>query len=268
MNPKCQQAVTAAAQAIGRAIPTAAQLKKIEDSLSSKMRQLAVQRGAAWRGMTQAQRMQEAAAALMADIDAAAQRKVDNAARQVIAAANTEDRLAAIQGVNQAAKGRLTTIDGTRAEALSKDYTNTGTLVAAEKKIALGSMLDMLEAAGEKKGTGLGRRFLMTAFDAENPAMTADVVREIYGNAGGATRQRGGQGRGPGLAGHDRAAARALQRRRGRRRAPGLRLRPAAARHLGDPQGRAATAGCWAPCSSWTARATCARTAVAWTTAS
>lgn len=187
MESKCEEAVAAAAKAIGRGELTKGQLQAIEDSVSAKMRQLARERGDEWRALTSSQRMEQAATAVMADIQAAAQRRVENAARQINAAAATAQRLDAIQAANQGAKSRLSTIDGTRAEALSRDYTNSGTLVSAERKIALGRMFDMIEAAGDKKGAGVGRRFLMTVFDAENPTMTRDVVREVFANADGHT---------------------------------------------------------------------------------
>jgi hypothetical protein len=184
MNPRCKQAVTAAAQAIGHAIPTAAQLKSIEDSISAKMRQLAGQDRQRWMSMSRAQQMQEAAASLMSDIDEAAQRKVDNAARQVNAAAATDERIKA----QQESFKNTPHHDGTRAEALKADYRNSGTLVSAERKFAQGNMFSMIEAAGDKKGAGVGRQMLMHLFDAENPGMTRDVIREIFANADGHTK--------------------------------------------------------------------------------
>jgi hypothetical protein len=184
MKPQCAQAIKAAAAAIGRAVPTAAQLKAIEDSISARMRALG-KPGArpGWQTLTQAERMQEAAASLMADIEREAQRKVDNAARQVNAAAATDERIKALQADNKGTQHR----DGTRAEALKGDYRNTNTLIAAERKIAQGGMFNLIEAAGDKKGVGIGRRMLMNLFDAENPAMTRDLIREVFRNADGHT---------------------------------------------------------------------------------
>ena len=187
MNPKCSQAVAQAAQAAGLAKPTEAKLKAIEDGISKKMRELGVGREAQWMAMPQAQRMQEAAAAILADIEAAAQRRVENAARQVVAAASADARLSALQAANQQAKKRGSTIDGTRAEALAQDYRNTGVQIAAERKIAQGGLLNLIEAAGDKIGAGVGQRLLISIFDAENPGMTANIVREIFDNAAGRT---------------------------------------------------------------------------------
>lgn len=181
MNPKCKAAVTAAAQALNRAVPTAKQLQDIEDSIRARKGELArTQPG--WQALSRDQRMQAAAASLMADIDAAAQRKVDNAARQINAAAATDERVKLLQAANKGPHR-----DGTRAEALKGDYRNSGVLVTAERKIAQGGLVDLIEAAGDRKGAGMGRQFLMRVFDAENPAMTRDVVREIFADANGHT---------------------------------------------------------------------------------
>lgn len=184
MKTQCAQAITAAAQAIGRAAPTAAQLKAIEDSISARMKALS-KNGArpGWQSLTLAERMQEAAASIMADIEREAQRKVDNAARQVNAAAATDARIKALQADNAGTHHR----DGTRAEALKGDYRNTNTMMAAERKIAQGGMFNLIEAAGDKKGVGMGRAWLMRLFDAESPAMTRAIIREVFKNADGST---------------------------------------------------------------------------------
>src|SRR6185369_5434644 len=156
MNPKCQAAVAAAAQALGRVVPTAKQLQAIEDSIAARMGELArTQPG--WQALSRDQRLQAAAASLMADIDREAQRRVDNAARQINAAAATDERIKLLQQANTGTKHR----DGTRAEALKGDYRNTGVLVAAERKIAQGGLFNLIEAAGDRKGQGIGRKFLM-----------------------------------------------------------------------------------------------------------
>lgn len=184
MKPQCAQAITAAAQAIGRAVPTARQLQAIEDSISARMKALS-KNGArpGWQALTQAERMQEAAASLMADIERDAQRKVDNAARQVNTAAATDARIKALQADNAGTHHR----DGTRAKALKGDYRNTNTMMAGERKIAQGGMFNLIEAAGDKKGVGVGRAWLMRLFDAENPAMTKDIIREVFKNADGSS---------------------------------------------------------------------------------
>lgn len=184
MNPKCEQAVRAAAAAIGRALPTAGQLKAIEDSISARMKDLS-RPGArpGWQALTQAERMQEAAASLMADIERDAQRKIDNAARQVNAAAATDARIKALQADNAGTHHR----DGTRAEALKGDYRNTGVAITAERKIAQGGLFNLIEAAGDKKGVGFGQKVLMSVFEAENGPMTKDIIREVFKNADGST---------------------------------------------------------------------------------
>lgn len=183
MIPKCKQAVEAAAKAAGRAIPTAAQYQRIEDMISASMRNLARRDPAAWKGMSRDQQMQAAATAAMQDIADAAQRKLDNAQRQILRVAETETRIKALQDSFKDTKGH----DGTRAEALKQDLNLTHIGIAAERKIAQGGLFDLIEAAGDKTGAGMGRKFLMTLFDAENPGMTRDIIKEVFKSADGHT---------------------------------------------------------------------------------
>lgn len=178
MVPRCRQAVDAAAAAAGRARPTQAQYQRIEDLMAEKMRALA------WRAMSRDQQMQTAASAVMQDIADAAQRKLDNAQRQVLRVAETENRIKALQDSFKGTKGH----DGTRAEALKQDFVLTNNAVAAERKFAMGGLFNLIEAAGDKQGTGMGRKIIMAMFDADNnPGMTRDIVKEIFKNANGHT---------------------------------------------------------------------------------
>lgn len=177
MLPKCRTAVDAAAQAAGRKQPTEAQYQAIEDQIASQMRRLARDDTARWQTLTRDQQMQEGAAAAMADIKAAADRKLENAQRQIVKIAETGERLQALKE----------NMKSTQAEALKRDYELTHIQTAAERKIAMGGLAKLIEAAGDKQGVGLGRRVLMSVFDAENPGMTRDVVKEIFKNADGST---------------------------------------------------------------------------------
>jgi hypothetical protein len=109
--------------------------------------------------------------------------KVDNAERQIIKVAETENRIQGLQESFQESKGH----DGTRAESFKRDMELSHTMAAAERKIAFGQMTDLIKAAGDKTGARLGRKFLMAAFNAENRGMTADIVREVFKNADGHT---------------------------------------------------------------------------------
>lgn len=175
MLPRCRQAVDAAAKAAGRAIPTEAQYAAIENRLAASMRRLARDDTARWQTLSRDQQMKEGGAAAMSDIAAEAARKRDNAQRQIVKVAETEQRIQDLQ----------TNLKGTRAEALKRDFELTHFSTAGERKIAMGGLAKLIEAAGDKKGAGIGRRVLMTVFDAENPGMTRDIVKEIFKNADG-----------------------------------------------------------------------------------
>ncbi len=177
MQPKCRQAVDEAAKALGRAIPTAKQYQEIEDQISASMRNLARRDPAGWQSLTRDQQMTLAAKSLMEDIAAQAQRKLDNAERQVLRIAETEQRIEALKEA----------YGGTRADALKRDYELTDMATTADRKIAQGSLLSLIEASADRTGAGLGRNILMRVFDAENPIMTRDIVAEIFKNADGHT---------------------------------------------------------------------------------
>lgn len=186
MLKKCRQAIDEAAKAAGRAIPTEAQAKAIEDRISSQMRLLAREDSARWKTLTRDQQMTEAADRAMQDIQAEALRKLNNAERQIVKTAETENRVVAVQESYANTPGH----SGTRAEAFKRDMVVTHHLATAERKIAFGQLTSLIEAAGDKTGVGLGKRFLMMAFNAENRGMTADIAREVFSKADGHTGNR------------------------------------------------------------------------------
>lgn len=173
MNPSCVQAVQAAA---GRAL-TPAQIKAIDDRISATMRQLAREQKGAWAAKPQDARVLEAAQRAMQEIQAEAARKVANAQRQVLAAAATEERVQTQQRLYAGSS---------RSAALVHEMDTTGWYIDGVKREALAGLIDTVEAAGDAAGAGFGRRALMFFFDAENPAMTRDIVSEIFsqGKAG------------------------------------------------------------------------------------
>lgn len=184
MLRKCRQAIDEAAQAAGRPIPTDAQAKAIEDRISSAMVQLAREDNARWRTLTRDQQMTEAADKAMKDIAAEAERKLNNAELQIVKTAEADARIVNLQESFAGTKGH----DGTRAEAFKRDMVLTGHMAAAERKMAFGQLTDLIEAAGDKTGVGVGKKFLMAAFNAENPVMRADIAREIFRKADGHTK--------------------------------------------------------------------------------
>ena len=176
MHAKCIQAVQ---QAAGRTL-TASELKKIEDGISSTQRRLARDDPAGWAAKSADQRVLEAATAAMQDIAAQADLKVQRAQLQILKTAAMENRVGDLMA--NYAMGRNA--------ALVRDMELTGLQIDAIKGEALGRMMSLLDAVTSKDGAGVGRRGLMFLFDAENPAMSRDLAREIFNNADGATGNR------------------------------------------------------------------------------
>lgn len=178
MLAKCAAAVQAAAQAMGRAKLTDAQLRQIDERLSATMRRLARQDRARWSALSADQRLTEAGKAAVAELQAEAALKAQRAALQVTIDAASQQRIAALR----AAKG-----GSTQGAAAKKDFSLTHLYARALHNDAMGSMMDLLRAAGSKQGLGLGRKIISYVFDTENRVMTRDIVREIYRNADGHT---------------------------------------------------------------------------------
>jgi hypothetical protein len=175
MKPKCIAAVQAAAQ--GRPI-SAGKMAAIEDAISGKMRELARRDPAKWQAMTRDQRTIEAATAAMQDIQAQAALKEHRAGLQVLRAAESDTRVATLQSENP---------NLTRSQAYNGDLVNTRNYEQGVFKQAVAGMRDFVDAAESRDGTGIFRNLGMRLFGLDNPAMTADVVREIFRNADGHT---------------------------------------------------------------------------------
>jgi hypothetical protein len=176
MNPACILAVNAGRASRGQPPMTASQIAKIDDGLKSTMRRLA-RTDPNWRGYSADMRVIEAAKAVMQDIADEAARKVANAQRQVLKTAETEAR---ITDAMARQPGWL------RSRSLVEDYQRTGAYIDGIKRDATRGLIDLIEAAGSKHGTNLGRQALMVLFDAQNPAMSRDLALEVFaqGNAG------------------------------------------------------------------------------------
>ncbi len=174
ISPKCIQQINSAA---GRKL-TDAQLVDIESRLRRTQTLLAREDINAWRAMSVDQRLTLAADRAMADIKAEAQRKVRNAALQVLKTAATEDRI----GVHQ-----RTHSGETRTRALVRDLEQTELQVSAIKRELTTGLLDSMRAAGSKQGAGVGRRLAMMLWDVDNPAMTRDLALEVFRGADGST---------------------------------------------------------------------------------
>lgn len=183
MLRKCKQLVDEAAKKLGLPTPTEAQYQRIEDLIAASMRNLARRDPQAWQQLSRDQQFEAAARAAMEEIQATAQRKLENAERQVLREAETEARIKALQDSYRGTSGRA----GTRAEALRRDIELAHHSIIAERKMAQAGLVDLIEAVASTKGVGFGRSILMRVFDAENPLMTRDIAREIFKNADGHT---------------------------------------------------------------------------------
>ena len=179
MHPNCIAAVTAAA---GKAL-SPGKIKAIEDALSSKMRELARRDRQRWMGLTRDQQMIEGATAAMQDIQAAAALKEYRAQLQILRTVETEARI-----------GQQMALDGSsRSVGQVRDIENTHAYIEATRNAAISNLGDMLDAAGNRDGTGVLRNLGMRIFDLDNPQMTADVVREVFKNADGHTGNKAAQ---------------------------------------------------------------------------
>lgn len=167
MKPQCVQAVN---QAAGRQLRDS-ELKAIEDRISLTMRRLATQ-DPEWSSKSTADRVMEAATTAMQDLQAEAARKVANVQRQALATAATQSRIAELKA----------NLGSGESRALVEDINNTSLYIDGVKRENVAKLVDLIDAAGSKQGTSVGRRALMFLFDAQNPQMTRDLVTEIFAN--------------------------------------------------------------------------------------
>lgn len=172
MTPQCAQAV---AQAAGRALKKA-ELDTIEARIRRAAQQLAREDNQTWHGLSPDERTQRAAEQAVRDLNAEADKKVARAKLQIIKTIQTEDRVSGM-----AAQGEK------RSHALVEDMNHSDGYIKAIKDEAMGGLLDLMNAARSTEGAGVGRRLSMFLFDAENPRMSRDLLREIFANADGST---------------------------------------------------------------------------------
>jgi len=173
MNPNCIKAVNAAA---GKPL-SPAKIQAIEDAISGKMRELARLDRQRWQGLSRDQRVTEAAVAAMEDMKAQAALKEYRATLQILRTSETDMRIQ-----SAAALGNLT-----RSQGLIRDIEQTGQYIDGLRNESIAGLGDMIDAAQSRDGTGAMRNLAMRMFDVDNPAMTADVVREVFANGAGGT---------------------------------------------------------------------------------
>lgn len=99
---------------------------------------------------------------------------------QALRSSETAERIAGQRSINKM----------TQSQGLVRDIEQTSQYIDAVRNDAISGMTDLLDAAGAKDGTGVLRNLGMRLFDLDNPAMTADVVREVFKLADGSTGNR------------------------------------------------------------------------------
>jgi hypothetical protein len=173
MKPQCEQNVREAA---GRPISDK-KLAAMETEVRNQMKRLAREDRQRWQSLSHEQRYMEGAQAAMAEIEAKAALKEARATMQILRTAETEARVTDNQALNKL----------TRSQGWIRDMEQTQSYIDAIRNEALGSLGDMLDAAQVKDGAGIMRRVGMSIFDLDNPAMTRDVIREVFKGADGHT---------------------------------------------------------------------------------
>lgn len=155
-----------------------AKLQRISDMLNDHMKQLAREDQQRWLGLSRDQQMQEGAAAAMKTLAEEAARKVENAAKQALANAAAEDYVKAQMA---ATKGT------TRSQGYVRFLESVHGSAVGIRNMAINMLKDLLDAASSTDGVGLGRSLAMKMFSLDNPAMTRDIVREVFRLADGHT---------------------------------------------------------------------------------
>jgi hypothetical protein len=175
MHPNCRAAVQAAAK--GRPLSDK-KIALLEAELRAEMRSLALRDLDAWRQMPLEARVKAAAQEVKTRTASEASRKAANIERQATAVAQAVQRMAYLQSV----EGHNT------SSAVSRDFQGVDPMVQALVADALSDLSPLVAAARSTKGLGLAQKLGVVVGDLSNPGMVADFVREVYGNASGATK--------------------------------------------------------------------------------
>lgn len=182
-----------------------AKIKAIEDSISSKRRELARQDPDGWAAKSKDQQVAEAAQAAMKDIEGEAARTEYLGTLQLLKTDETGQRIAAAK--------TMSAMKLTQSQAQIRDIQNANDYVHTVRDEAVSGLGAMLDAASSKDGTGILRNLAMRIWDLDNPQMTVDVVREVseMPTAIPATRRRR-QGRGHGWTPSSKCACASMRR--------------------------------------------------------
>lgn len=152
-------------------------MQALSETIDSTMRELARLDPKRWQALTPDQRLAEAMTKAVADVQGESALKEHRANLQLLRTAEADSRIA-----EQMRLG-----DTTRSVGLARDIENSGNYAHAVRDEAIAGMRDLLDAAGDRDGTGVLRNLGMRIFDLDNPRMTADVVREVFTMAEGRT---------------------------------------------------------------------------------
>lgn len=159
MTPNC---ITAVNSAVGREL-TAAEIKAVEEGLRRNLHMLARSDPQAFHGMTDTQRMTQAAQGALAEFMGEKAKKVQRAAAQVMADANILNRMQTIMdGGKSGAMSAINVMEQVqvRVKGVQREY--------------FASLMDAIEAA-EPRFLGL----------MENAAAVRDFVHEVFGQKTG-----------------------------------------------------------------------------------
>lgn len=180
MHSKCITAVRTAAN--GRNISDD-KIKAIEEAIQASMRELARMDRTRWAGLTLDQRVTEAAAAAIRKTESEAARKEFLASQQMLKTDETNNRIKSFMELNKL----------TRSKALVRDITTTNNYVDSVRNEAISGLTDMIDAVSDTSQVGIGRSLAMRIWSLDNPAMTADVIREIFAKSDGRTGNKDAQ---------------------------------------------------------------------------
>jgi hypothetical protein len=152
MLKKCRQAIDEAAVLAGR--PSRPKRRRGTSRTASRTRcqRLAREDNARWRTLTRDQQMTEAPRPLSKTSRPQALRKLDNAERQVVKVAETENRITGLQESFAGTKGH----DGTRAESFKQDMNISHAMATAEKKMRSAGSLTSSERLATRRAQGSG----------------------------------------------------------------------------------------------------------------
>lgn len=179
MRPECKKAVLSAAKG---AKVSDARMALIEEKMTSTLAQLARedarQPNRVWQSLTLEQKYAAASTRILEDLKAEAAWKERNAELQVARAADAD---AEVKALMEGARKR------SRTSAYVQMLDNVQNYAEQEVRKAYKELQDITTAVGDKEGVGMGRRIAMFLFNADNPAMSRDIMREIFKNADGHT---------------------------------------------------------------------------------